>query len=121
MDIRAVDTTPLNWTGDALAVGLYEGTQEVTGDLAQLDGRLSGTLQELITEYEFEGKTGTTAVTRVGGGSPIRKIILVGLGKAEDLKLDTFRRAAASISRIAKQEKVKRWVSVYRWCRITLP
>lgn len=106
MDIRTVDITPLNWTGDALAVGLYEGTTEITG-LAQLNENLTGTFQELITDNEFEGKLGTTAVSRVGGGSSIRKLILVGLGKAEDYKLDTLRRTAASISRLAKQEKVK--------------
>jgi leucyl aminopeptidase len=107
MDIRAVDTTPLTWTGDTLAVGLYEGTTEVTGELAQLNERLAGTIQELLTDNEFEGKSGTTAVTRVGSSSPIRKIILVGLGKAEDWKLDTLRRTGAAIARLAKQEKVK--------------
>jgi leucyl aminopeptidase len=106
MDIRTVDTTPLNWTGDALAVGLYEGTTEVTG-LSQLNENLTGIIQELITDNEFEGKLGTTAVSRLGGSSSIRKLILVGLGKVEDYKLDTLRRAAASISRLAKQEKVK--------------
>lgn len=107
MDIRTVDTTLLNWTGDALAVGISEETTELSGELAQLNEQLSGTIQELITDQEFEGKIGTTAVSRVGGQSSIRKIILVGLGKTEDYKLDTVRRAAASISRIAKQEKVK--------------
>ncbi|WP_206814657.1 leucyl aminopeptidase [Chroococcus sp. FPU101] len=107
MDIRAVDTTLLNWTGDAIAVGLSEGTTELTGELAQLNEQLSRTIQELITDNEFEGKIGTTAVSRVGGDHSIRKIILVGLGKTEDYKLDTLRRAAASISRVAKQEKVK--------------
>ncbi|NEO94865.1 MAG: leucyl aminopeptidase, partial [Moorea sp. SIO3G5] len=44
--------------------------------------------------------------TRVGSSSPIRKIILVGLGKADDLSLDTLRRGSATIARTAKQQKI---------------
>ncbi|HEY9652466.1 MAG TPA: leucyl aminopeptidase [Coleofasciculaceae cyanobacterium] len=107
MEIRVTETARLDWTGDALAVGLFEDGVELTGDLAQLDEKLSGTLKELIEETEFKGSVGSSAVTRVGAGSPIRKIILVGLGKPDALKLDTLRRVAAAIARITKQQKSK--------------
>ncbi|MEW6498075.1 MAG: M17 family peptidase N-terminal domain-containing protein, partial [Cyanobacteriota bacterium] len=87
MEIRATDTLRLDWTGDALAVGLFEDGLELTGDLAQLDEKLAGTLKELIEETEFKAIVGSSAVTRVGAGSSIRKIILVGLGKSDALKL----------------------------------
>jgi leucyl aminopeptidase len=106
MEIRSTDTTFQNWTGDALALGFYTGT-EVTGDLAKLDETLEGTITELISETEFEGKPGSSAVTRVGSKSPVRKIILVGLGEEEKVELDTVRVAASAIARIAKKEKVK--------------
>jgi leucyl aminopeptidase len=105
MQIQATDTPKLNWRGDALAIGLFENAVEVTGELAQLDEKLAGVLKELIEETEFEGKTGSSAVTRVGGKSPVRKVILVGLGKSEELTLDSFRVGAAAIARIAKKEK----------------
>jgi leucyl aminopeptidase len=107
MDIRATDTPRLEWTGDALAVGLFEDATTLTGDLAQLDEKLAGTLKELIEETEFKGSVGSSAVTRVGVGSSIRKIILVGLGKADILTLDSLRRAAAAIARTARQQKSK--------------
>jgi leucyl aminopeptidase len=107
MQIRATDTSYLNWNGDILAVGLFEDAIEVTGELAQLDEKLAGTIAELIAEAEFKGKANSTAVTRVGGNSPIRKIILVGLGKPDSLKLHSIRTAAAAIARVAKQEKSK--------------
>ncbi|HEY9635894.1 MAG TPA: leucyl aminopeptidase [Coleofasciculaceae cyanobacterium] len=107
MEIRATDTPRLDWTGDALAVGLFEEAVELSGDLAQLDEKLAGTLKELIEETEFKGSVGSTAVTRVGSGSSIRKIILVGLGKPDALSLDSLRRAAAAIARTAKQQKSK--------------
>lgn len=107
MEVRATDTPLLEWTGDGLAVGLFEDATELTGDLAALDEKLAGVLKELITEEEFKGKLGCTAVTRVGAGSSIRKFILVGLGKPDTLKTETLRRAAAAIARSAKKQKCK--------------
>lgn len=107
MHIQAVETTITAWTGDAIACGLFEGAVEVSGDLAALDEKLSGAIAELIAEMEFEGKPGTTVATRVGGGAPIRKVILAGLGKSEDLSSEGVRSAAAAIARAAKAQKVK--------------
>ncbi|NEP22278.1 MULTISPECIES: leucyl aminopeptidase [Moorena] len=106
MEIRGTDTPRLDWTGDALAIGLFEDAVELTGDLAELDQKLAGTITELIEETEFKGSANSSAVTRVGSASPIRKIILLGLGKADDLKLDTLRRGSATIARTAKQQKI---------------
>lgn len=107
MEFRVTDTPRSVWTGDALAIGLFEDAVELTGDLAQLDETLMGTLKELIEEADFKGKAGTSAITRVGGNSPLRKIAIVGLGKAENLKLDTVRQAAGICAKLAKKEKCK--------------
>ncbi len=107
MEIRATDTPRLDWTGDALAVGLFEEAVELSGDLTQLDEKLAGTLKELIEETEFKGSVGSSAVTRVGAASSIRKIILVGLGKQDALSLESLRRAAAAVAKAAKQQKSK--------------
>ncbi len=105
MQIKATNTALLDWTGDLLAVGILEGETKLSGDLAKLDEKLAATISELIADEEFEGKANTTAVSRVGGKNPVRKIALIGLGKAEDLKLDSWRNAAAAIARLATKEK----------------
>ncbi len=107
MEIRGTDHSPLTWSGDALALAFFENAVEITGDLAQLDERLQGTLQELVTEIEFTGKAGQKAVTRVGSTTPIRKLILIGLGKIENFKRETLGNGAAAIARLAKKEKIK--------------
>ena len=107
MDLRAINTSYVEWSGDALAVGLFEDQVELTADLAALDEKLSGTMKELIAEVEFKGKEGSSATARVGSGSSIRKIIVVGLGKAESLKLEGLRRAAATAAKLARKEKCK--------------
>ena len=105
MDLRVTNTPMLEWSGDGLAIGLFEGEVELTGDWAALDTALSGVLKELIAEMEFKGKEGSSATTRIGGA--VRKIILVGLGTPETLKLDGIRRAAATIARTARKQKCK--------------
>ena len=107
MEIKPANTTLLEWAGDALAIGFFEDDTELTGDLALLDEKLQGTLSELIQEADFKGKTGTSAITRVGGDSPIRKIAIVGLGPEDQLKLDSLRQAAATCARLAKRERCK--------------
>lgn len=105
MDLRVTNTPVLEWSGNGLAIGLFESEIELTGDWAALDATLSGVLKELIAEMDFKGKEGSSATTRVGGA--VRKIILVGLGTPETLKLDGLRRAAATIARTARKEKCK--------------
>lgn len=107
MDFRATDTSPLDWSGDGLAIGFFEDAVELSGDLAQIDEKFAGTLQELIAETEFKGKEGSSASTRIGSNAGVRKLILVGLGKPEALKLNGVRRAAAAAAKLAKKEKCK--------------
>ncbi len=105
MDIKAIATASLDWTGDLLAIGFYEDAVEISGDLAELNTKLQGVIAALIAETEFKGSKASSAVTRVGVNTPIKKIMLVGLGKAEGMKLDTLRKAGATIARAAKREK----------------
>ncbi|HIK41405.1 leucyl aminopeptidase [Thermoleptolyngbya sp. M55_K2018_002] len=107
MELRGINTSLLDWSGDLLVVGLFEDGIDLGGDLAALDEKLAGTLQELIAEVEFKGKPENSAAARVGSNSPVRKVGVVGLGKAENLTLDGLRRAAAAVARLAKREKAK--------------
>lgn len=107
MEIRASNTPLSDWSGDGLAIGLFEDNLDLSGDLAAVDKKLSGALKELIEDEEFKGKPNSTAFTRLSGGTSIRKIMLVGLGKADALNAETLRRAAASVGKLAKKHKCK--------------
>lgn len=107
MKIELSNKPVLEWAGDSLAIGLFEDAVELTDQLAQLDDQLGGVLKELIAEEEFTAKAHSTIFTRVSANSPIRKVILVGLGKPEALNLETLRLAAAAVARVAKKQKSK--------------
>jgi leucyl aminopeptidase len=105
MEIKTTATPLLEWRGDGLAIGFWEDAVALDGDLASLNQSVQGILQEAIEEAEFKGKVGSSVTTRVGTGAGIKKLILVGLGKNEHVRVDRFRRAAAVIARAAKKEK----------------
>ncbi|MFO5493272.1 MAG: M17 family peptidase N-terminal domain-containing protein, partial [Cuspidothrix sp.] len=107
MTIQPTNTALLDWTGDTLAVGVFEDAVELTGDLATLDDKCAGIFKEIIAEEEFTGKANSTVVIRVGATHPVRKVILVGLGKPDALKLESLRRVAATVARTAKKQKTK--------------
>jgi leucyl aminopeptidase len=107
MQIQTVATTVQDWSGDLLAVGIFEEQLALTATLATLNQTLGGLLQELIEESDFKAKLGATLFSRIGNGGAVKKILIVGLGKTADLSLDHLRRAAATIARQARKEKAK--------------
>ncbi len=105
MNLTVTGTSLLEWSGDGLAIALFEGA-ELSGDVAALDQKLSGAIAELIADVEFKGKPNSTASTRIAG-SPIRKLLLVGLGKPDAFNLEALRRSSAAAAKLAKRERCK--------------
>jgi leucyl aminopeptidase len=107
MTIQLTNTGLLDWTGDTLAFGLFEDAVELTGDLVKLNDKFAGILKEVIAEEEFTGKANNTVVIRLGGAYPVKKVIVVGLGKPDALKLESLRRVVATVAKTAKKQKTK--------------
>jgi leucyl aminopeptidase len=95
-----------DFSGDGLAIGLFEDQVELTGELAAIDAKLSGLVSEVIAESEFKGKANNSVVIRVTGCG-FKKLMLVGLGKQDGLKLDTIRKTAGKMAKTARREKCK--------------
>ncbi len=109
MDFQAIATAPADWTGDGLVLGFFEEDFAEAGTLPEqltaLDGKLDGAIADLLTEAKFAGKANSGASTRVGRNTPVKKLILVGLGKSEKAKSESIRQAAAKAGKLAKSEK----------------
>jgi leucyl aminopeptidase len=106
MKIQTTDTSLREWAGDCLGVGFFEDQVEQSEHFSILNQSTNGLLQEIVSETEFKGKPGESAFMRAPSG-PIRKIVLVGLGKAEQWNLEGLRHCAASIARAAQKQKSK--------------
>ncbi|MGB3297636.1 MAG: leucyl aminopeptidase [Phormidesmis sp.] len=105
MDFIASDQSCLSWTGDCLVIGLLEESLPLTGILSDLNDKVAGLLQTLIDEEGFEGKAGTSAITRLAPDAAVKKIGIVGLGSSEAMALEGLRRGSASAARLAKKAK----------------
>lgn len=105
MEFQGIETPIGEWTGDSLAIGFFEEAVELTGELVPFNEKYGGTLQELISETDFKGKKNSIGMIRVGLNTPIRKLIIVGLGKQADYNLETIRLASANCVKTAKKVK----------------
>ncbi len=107
MDLHVSTQTPQTWSGDCLALGVFEADALLVGPLEDWNQQTDGLVQEWIEEADFKGKAGSSVTVRLGRDRAVKKLILVGLGPAADLSADGLRRAAAIALRTAKKAKAK--------------
>ncbi|MEM9216890.1 MAG: leucyl aminopeptidase [Cyanobacteria bacterium P01_F01_bin.150] len=109
MEIKGREIRQSEWSGDGLILGLYEDnlTSDSPVELGDLSPAAKATLEELIEETEFKGKKGSSAIARIGGDSPIRKIGVVGLGPSDEMSLEGVRAAGGEIAKLANGAKCR--------------
>jgi leucyl aminopeptidase len=91
---------------DAVAVGLFEKTTALPEHLKELDGNVGGAISRAIALGDFKGKSGSVATFGVEGG--LKRVMLVGLGKAEGFDVDQLRWAGGSVAKAARAGKFKK-------------
>jgi leucyl aminopeptidase len=84
---------------DALIVNLFEGVKHPGGGTGTVDRALGGAISAAIQDEDFEGRLGQTTVIPTQGKIASKRVVLVGLGKAEELGIRTIMRAAALAAR----------------------
>ena len=93
MQISVVAKKINEWSGSVLIVGILEGTTE--NQIHSLSAIINETyLSQRFNETKFEGQKSQTFSIELTN-SQIRKIIFVGLGKAENLRIEDLRKAAS--------------------------
>ena len=103
MDIH-VHHGPIQTTAaDAIVVNLFQGVTHLGGATGAVDAALGGQISAVIGSGDFKGKLGETLVLYGRGVIPASRVIVVGLGKAEEFILDTVRCAAAAAALAARK------------------
>ncbi|BBB93103.1 MAG TPA: leucyl aminopeptidase [Methylomusa anaerophila] len=94
---------------DTLILNIFEGelaaneTTKILDTLDTLDTVLNDQFSEVIQEMPCCGKYGETTVIHTLGKLKTKKIILLGLGKKEDLTIDRIRSLTALVMRTAQK------------------
>ena len=78
---------------DALVVGIFEGTQRLSGAAQAVDKASGGLLKEVLKSGDFTGKIGQNVVLYPTRGK-LDRILLVGLGAEKGLDTERVRQAA---------------------------
>jgi len=96
-----------NESAEVLVLLCCEGESGFAGEADAVDARLGGQLAELIERGEFEGKLGEALMLHTQGKVKAKRLLLTGLGKEKDLRLDAFRQALGTAVKRVRQAKVR--------------
>jgi leucyl aminopeptidase len=99
-----VRAAPVGYETPLLAILLPRGG--VPASLASLDRSLSGALSRLLTSGDFSGKRDETALLYPEGRT--QRLLLIGLGKPEEVTGSGIRRAAAIVAKRARSVGVSK-------------
>src|SRR5262249_34372540 len=70
-----------------------------------VDDALGGGLADFMEEADFSGNRGETLAVPTNGQFGAKAVVLIGVGKRDDLTPDALRRAGAALARRAKTVK----------------
>ncbi len=97
---------------DLLVLNLFENVKKTGGAIAAVDKALGGLLAKEIRETNFTGKERASLIFQTHGKIPAKRVMVVGLGRAEEFNLERVRRVAAEVARQSRELRQKRVVSV---------
>ncbi len=98
MEVKFKDLSPERVKTDILILPVKEkGTEEPM--IRRLDRRLKGMLSERIKKSKFTGAEGTTLLHPTAGMLPASHLLLLGMGKENEIENDSWRKAAARAKR----------------------
>ena len=104
-DIAKIET-------DAIIVNYFEKMERLEGDTATVDKALDGAISQLISQGEIKGKLNQITVIHSLGKLPAARVVVVGLGKQQELSLDKVRGAMAATCRLLRQKGVKSMATI---------
>ncbi|HEV8661540.1 MAG TPA: leucyl aminopeptidase [Candidatus Methylomirabilis sp.] len=104
--VRVEDVTA--YRGDALVVNLFEGVSEPTGATGAVDTALGGAIRTLIRQKEITGKAGELTAVHPFDRLPVARVLVVGLGKQEQLDLERVRALTGEALRLLRRTGARR-------------
>lgn len=111
MTFTAKPTDVLKYDGDLIIVAAFAGKSPdelVLSKEAALVNRVAdGHLLELLRDEQFEATVGATFLWHASGLA-FRRVLVCGLGSAQEITVANLEAAAASVARVAKKSGAKR-------------
>ena len=93
-------------SAEVLVLTHCEGEALAKQGASPLDRALGGALSKLVQSKEFEGKANEVLLYHTQDKVPAKRLVLVGLGKKNEVTLETIRQAMGSAAKRVRQAKV---------------
>jgi len=106
MDFKIKKSTPEKTKTDALILPVFEGAT-LGENGAAVNGATSNSLGSILKGGDINGKCGETLVLNSIDGISAQRVVLMGLGKAEDLNESGFRKAFSAAINAVKGTAAK--------------
>ena len=106
MEIKVIAGDITEIEADAIIVNFFEGTERPDGDLAGVDKALDGAISQLIGQGEIKGKLNEITIIHSLGKLPAARVVVIGLGKKEELSQDRVRMAVGEACRLLQQKGI---------------
>ncbi len=108
MDVKLSQQDPLTVTSPLLVLLLFEGEQELSRTLIDVDTFTEGDLKKAIDRGDLTGKREETHLLFPRRAPGPERILLVGAGTPEELDAEALRRIAGRAVRVAEERKLER-------------
>ncbi|MBF0609954.1 MAG: leucyl aminopeptidase [Magnetococcales bacterium] len=107
MHVELSSHQPIEWQGDAVAVGIYDGGVAQKA-LAQLGERLVALVEQALKGGWFKGKSDEILLLPVPADAPLQvgRIVLVGLGKPEKITAESLRSLAGRMVDVCNRSNI---------------
>lgn len=106
MKLLVKTAQPASEKGELIALGLFEDAP-LSPAAQAVDKALGGTIAELVKSGDFTAKLNATMIFPTVGKLPAKRVLLIGMGKADDLTLDRVRQLAGKAASTVRDAGVK--------------
>ena len=96
----------------AVVVNLFEGVASPAGATGAMDSALDGAISDLIAEGDITGKRGENTLIYTLGRAPAKRVVVAGLGKADDFDADAAREVHAGVARTLASKNVSGYSTI---------
>ena len=107
MEIKVVAGDITKTKADAIIVPFFAGMERPEGDIAAMDKALDGAVSQLINQGEIKGKLNEITIIHSLSKLPAARVVVVGLGKQQELSQDKVRGAIAGACRLLRQKGIE--------------
>ncbi|MFX0133429.1 MAG: leucyl aminopeptidase [Candidatus Hodarchaeota archaeon] len=109
MKVEVEKNSLLHGDAEFLVIGIYENIEDSKHLIDEIDTKLGGFIKERIEIGDFKGKMGQISTIYTHSKIPAKRILLIGLGKKEDLDYEKIRRVNGIAIKKIRDSGVKKY------------